>query len=100
MATQSSSSNSTSAAPALSHERIAERARELWMHRGSPAGRDLEHWLEAERQLRNEQQRSNVGKNAPSNAAKQDLAEAEKRLDGLIENKPSPARRTPSGEQI
>ena len=35
-----------------SHEQIARRAYEIFVERGQPAGRDLEHWLEAERQLR------------------------------------------------
>jgi hypothetical protein len=33
-------------------EQIARRAYEIFMERGQPDGRDLEHWLEAERQLR------------------------------------------------
>jgi hypothetical protein len=33
-------------------EQIARRAYEIFVERGQPAGRDLEHWLEAERQLR------------------------------------------------
>lgn len=74
-------------------EQIAERARKLWMERGSPGGRDLEHWFEAERQLRDE-----AGRRGPKKA--DDPFKAEKRLDGLIEQKPSPASRTPSGEQL
>jgi hypothetical protein len=34
-----------------SHEEITERARRIWQERGQPEGKDLEHWLEAERQL-------------------------------------------------
>lgn len=30
---------------------IERRAYELWEHEGRPEGRDLEHWLAAERQL-------------------------------------------------
>jgi hypothetical protein len=33
-------------------EQIARRAYEIFIERGQPEGRDLEHWLEAERQLR------------------------------------------------
>ena len=32
-------------------EQIAERARQIWSHRGQPAGQDTPIWLEAERQL-------------------------------------------------
>lgn len=34
------------------HEQIARRAYEIFVERGQPAGQDLAHWLEAERQLR------------------------------------------------
>lgn len=95
------STNSAPARQEISREKIAERARKLWMERGSPGGRDLEHWLDAERQLRDELERNQTeAKPAGSNPARRDLDEAEKRLDGLIENKPSPARRTPAGEQL
>ena len=70
-------------------DQIAQRAHALWEKRGRPQGQDIEHWLEAERQLT--QERTRNGK---------DLDEAERRLDGLIEQKPSPARRTPDGEQL
>jgi len=34
------------------HEQITRRAYEIFIERGQPEGRDLEHWLEAEKQLR------------------------------------------------
>jgi hypothetical protein len=34
------------------HEQITRRAYEIFIERGQPEGRDLDHWLEAERQLR------------------------------------------------
>lgn len=89
---KASSSTNTGAQP--SREQIAERARKLWMERGSPGGRDLEHWLDAERQLRDEAARRGGARRDD------DAFEAEKRLDGLIEEKPSPASRTPAGEQL
>ncbi len=33
------------------HDEIVRQAQELWQDRGCPEGRDLEIWLEAERQL-------------------------------------------------
>jgi hypothetical protein len=33
------------------HAVVAARAEALWREQGCPHGRDLEHWLEAERQL-------------------------------------------------
>ncbi len=38
--------------PPPSNEQIAALAHALWIDRGRPEGRDLEHWFEAERQLR------------------------------------------------
>jgi len=35
-----------------SKEAIRARARELWEQHGCPAGRDLDFWLQAERELR------------------------------------------------
>lgn len=37
--------------PAVGRDQIAERAYELWLEQGCPEGRDLDNWLEAERQL-------------------------------------------------
>ena len=38
---------------ALSHSDIAHRAYELFLSSGAMHGRDLEHWLQAESELRN-----------------------------------------------
>jgi hypothetical protein len=95
--------SAASPSPQPDPQQIAERARSIWIQRGSPGGRDLEHWLDAERQLREELAgRSRAPKRPPTGERTQsrDVDEAEKRLDGLIENKPQPARRTPDGEQL
>jgi hypothetical protein len=34
-----------------SHEEVARRAYELFQSRGGESGHDIEHWLEAEREL-------------------------------------------------
>ena len=39
------------ARPELSHEQIARRAYEIYLQRGGEGGRDLDDWVEAERQL-------------------------------------------------
>jgi hypothetical protein len=39
-------------AAAVPPDRIAERAYEIWVASGRPAGRDQEHWFQAERALR------------------------------------------------
>jgi len=53
-------------------EQIARRAYEIFIERGQPEGRDLEHWLEAERQLRATSQT----KSAPVAAASSNTANA------------------------
>ena len=79
--------------PAPNVEEVAERAYTLWLRDGKPDGRDLDHWHEAERLLREERARD---------AAARDLTtrdvETDKRVDGL-----APLRldaRTPKGEQL
>ncbi len=44
--------STASSLSSLSHSEIANRAYELFLAAGAPHGRDLEHWLEAERELR------------------------------------------------
>ncbi len=44
----------SSAAPRLTHEQIAERAKSLWLASGCLPGRDQQNWLEAEAQLKAE----------------------------------------------
>lgn len=43
----------TAPAPAArpTHDQIAKRAYEIWVAKGRPAGRDLENWKQAEREL-------------------------------------------------
>ncbi len=47
-----SSLSPTPAPNSVAHALVAERAESLWREEGCPHGRDLDHWLEAERQLR------------------------------------------------
>jgi hypothetical protein len=46
----------------VSQEAIAQRARSLWLERGQPAGQDEEIWLQAERELREQE----VGATTPA----------------------------------
>lgn len=48
--------------PALSHEEIERRAFRIFQERGAEQGHDLEHWLQAERELLGELQRSAAGR--------------------------------------
>ena len=36
---------------AVTRERIAERAYQIWLESGCPSGHDRDHWLQAEREL-------------------------------------------------
>jgi len=38
----------------LTHEQIAERAKNIWIERGCPSNQDEQNWLEAENQLKQE----------------------------------------------
>jgi len=42
---------SLSSRPLPTHEQIALRAYEIWVHSGYPTGRDAENWAQAEREL-------------------------------------------------
>jgi hypothetical protein len=42
------------APPALSNEKIAQRAYEKWMKRGCRHGSDVQDWVEAEKELKAE----------------------------------------------
>jgi hypothetical protein len=45
---------STSQKSSPSQEAISTRARKIWETAGGPDGEDLDHWLRAEKELRNE----------------------------------------------
>lgn len=42
----------------MTHEEISKRAREIWEREGRPEGRDMEHWLQAEKELRGQSSKS------------------------------------------
>ena len=50
----------------VTHEVISKRAREIWEREGCPEGRDKEHWLQAEAELRNESLKDQTGSNITS----------------------------------
>jgi hypothetical protein len=39
---------------AITHQDIADRAHAIWEREGCPAGRELDHWLQAEQELHSE----------------------------------------------
>ena len=49
---KSTRTESSSATPSPSHEAIALRAHELYVQSGHQSGREVEFWLEAERELK------------------------------------------------
>lgn len=50
------------AALAVSHEELERRAYRIFQERGGQPGRDLEHWLQAERELLAEMRRGAAGR--------------------------------------
>lgn len=38
----------------ITHEKITQRAFEIWERQGKPEGREQEHWFRAEEELRKE----------------------------------------------
>jgi hypothetical protein len=81
------------------HEQITERAHTLWLEEGKPAGRELHHWLEAERQLAAGAGGETSGENSSrkSDESRREI-EADKRVDGLGPAPRDP--RTPKGEAL
>jgi len=98
-------STPSSASTGIPHEQISERARTLWLKHGKPEGRDLEHWLEAERQLRAEGGGAKTKSSEPRVKSKSSIGEssreieADKRVDGLVARRPLDER-SPKQEQL
>ena len=69
MAREMPNEDQTRKAP--THEEIAKRAYQVFLERGQPEGHDLDHWLEAEAQLKNaavSQPKSAPGRSAKSSS--------------------------------
>ncbi len=50
--TRSTAASKPAQAATLPTDKIAARAYEIWKASGCPDGKDLDHWLQAERELR------------------------------------------------
>jgi hypothetical protein len=61
--------------------RLRIRAYEIWQERGSPDGRAVEHWLEAERQLRGEEPARSSDADTESTQSKPPAQESERQGD-------------------
>jgi hypothetical protein len=79
--------------PPPTHEQITQRAHRLWIEAGRPEGQAREHWLEAERQLRDPS-----GKRGRSNILSREERESEERVGGLPAAPRDP--RFQSGERL
>ena len=79
-------------------EQIAALAHAIWMDRGCPAGRDLDNWLEAERQLRGEVHEPLAADDIPAdNAALDPQRSLEGRVERELDRVVSPAgQRSPT----
>jgi hypothetical protein len=58
------------------HDEISARAYQIFVERGCPEGRDLEHWLEAEKQLSAASQPSTPQPQAATPSAKSNKSAA------------------------
>lgn len=72
------------------HDDIAQRARQLWREHGSPAGRDDELWLMAERQLLAKAANAEAAP-APQDPAFIERIKTETAAESVVENHISPA---------
>jgi hypothetical protein len=50
----------------ITNDEVSKRAREIWEREGRPEGRDMEHWLQAEAELRSDSGRTQSGYNLAS----------------------------------
>jgi hypothetical protein len=66
------------------HEQIAQRAYEIFIERGQPAGQDLAHWLEAERQLRAAGQQPQMHASSQTASGTQPVSSAPLRSQGNL----------------
>lgn len=63
-------------------EQIAALAHAIWVDRGRPEGRDLDNWLEAERQLRGEVRAPAAADDIP---ASNEALDPERAVEGRVE---------------
>lgn len=63
-------------------DQIAALAHAIWIDRGRPEGRDMDHWLEAERQLRGEVRRPAAADELP---ATDDALDPARTVTGRVE---------------
>lgn len=68
--------------PPPTQEQIAALAHAIWMDRGCPEGRDLDNWLEAERQLRGEVRKPLAADDIP---ATDDVLDPDRAVAGRVE---------------
>lgn len=68
--------------PPPTHEQIAALAHAIWIDRGRPEGRELDNWLEAERQLKGEVHTPLAADDIPADAG---ALEPDASLEGKVE---------------
>jgi len=68
--------------PPPSHEQIAALAHAIWIDRGQPEGRELDNWLEAERQLKGDVRTPLAADDIPADAK---ALEPDATLEGGVE---------------
>jgi hypothetical protein len=79
--------------PPPTHEQIAALAHAIWIDRGRPEGRELDNWLEAERQLKGDVHTPLAADDIPADA---NALEPDATLEGKVERELD--RMRPAGE--
>src|SRR6185369_3126040 len=88
----------TSAGAPPTREQIEALAQAIWKDRGCPEGRDIDNWLEAERQLRGDIRVPEAADDIP---ATNDELDPDRDMEGPVEREldqvvKSPQRRSPT----
>ena len=69
-------------APPPTHEQIEALAHAIWIDRGRPEGRELDNWLEAERQLKGDVRSPMAADDIPADA---NALDPDASLEGKVE---------------
>ena len=93
--TQAPSVTARPVAPPPTREQIEALAHAIWVDRGCPEGRDLDNWLEAERQLKGE---IGVPAAADDIPAVDDPTEPDRAITGEVEKALDPLAK-PAGQR-
>jgi hypothetical protein len=90
-------SNPPTPVSAPTYEQTADRARQLWEKNGTPEGRDVEFWLEAERQLRTPAPTPSGRRSSSASSKIGDGDTIREKTDRLLDSTGEPGNRSVTG---